>query len=43
VFQRYDEEYIQSEVERVRAENTRRRALSDDPSGWGSPSGDFSG
>ncbi|HEY3707847.1 MAG TPA: acyltransferase [Amycolatopsis sp.] len=43
VFQRYDEEYIQSEVERVRAENARRRALSDDPSGWGSPSGDFSG
>ncbi|MFI5612429.1 acyltransferase [Amycolatopsis sp. NPDC051903] len=43
VFQRYDEEYIQSEVERVRAENARRRAQSDDASGWGSPPGDFSG
>ncbi|HWD03076.1 MAG TPA: acyltransferase [Amycolatopsis sp.] len=43
VFQRYDEEYIRSEVDRVRAENARRRASSDDPNGWGSPAGDFSG
>ncbi|MFD2467331.1 acyltransferase [Amycolatopsis silviterrae] len=42
VFQRYEEEYIEAEVKRVREENARRRALSDDPSGWGSPSGDFS-
>ncbi|MBN9745855.1 acyltransferase [Amycolatopsis sp. A1MSW2902] len=41
VFQRYDEEYIEAEVKRVREENARRRALSDDSSGWGSPSGDF--
>ncbi|MBB1156747.1 acyltransferase [Amycolatopsis dendrobii] len=43
VFQRYDEEYIEAEVKRVREENARRRALSDDPYGWGSPSGDFTG
>lgn len=43
VFQRYDEEYIEAEVKRVREENARRRSLSDDSSGWGSPSGDFSG
>jgi acetyltransferase-like isoleucine patch superfamily enzyme len=42
VFQRYDEEYIESEVKRVREENARRRAMSDDASGWGSPAGDFS-
>ncbi|WP_158888592.1 acyltransferase [Amycolatopsis anabasis] len=45
VFQRYDEEYIAGEVERVRAENERRRELSaergQDSSGWGAPSGDF--
>ncbi|WP_275291146.1 acyltransferase [Amycolatopsis sp. La24] len=41
VFQRYDEEYIEAEVKRVREENARRRSLSDDSSGWGSPSGDF--
>jgi acetyltransferase-like isoleucine patch superfamily enzyme len=43
VFQRYDEEYIASEVERVRAENERRRRIAGDPGpGWGAPSGDFS-
>ena len=43
VFQRYDEEYIQSEVDRVRAENARRREIAEerggDASGWGAPSG----
>ena len=43
VFQRYDEEYIESEVKRVREENARRRELSGDDSGWGAPAGDFSG
>jgi acetyltransferase-like isoleucine patch superfamily enzyme len=43
VFQRYDEEYIASEVERVRAENERRRRIAGDSGpGWGAPSGDFS-
>jgi acetyltransferase-like isoleucine patch superfamily enzyme len=46
VFQKYDDEYIQSEVERVRAENARRRALAEErgasPNGWGAPAGDFS-
>ena len=45
VFQRYDDEYIQSEVDRVRGENARRRAVAEsqgsDTSGWGAPSGDF--
>ncbi|MET8848270.1 acyltransferase [Amycolatopsis sp. NPDC004625] len=46
VFQRYDEEYIQAEAERVRAENARRREIAEshgqDTSGWGAPSGDYS-
>jgi hypothetical protein len=45
VFQRYDDEYIQSEVDRVRTENARRRTLAEerggDVTGWGAPSGDF--
>ncbi|WP_236790135.1 DapH/DapD/GlmU-related protein [Amycolatopsis sp. GM8] len=40
VFQRYDEEYIKTEAERVRAENKRRREATITP--WGSPAGDFS-
>ncbi|GAB3499578.1 acyltransferase [Amycolatopsis cihanbeyliensis] len=47
VFQRYDEEYIESEIARVRAENERRRAVAaergDDAAGWGSPGGRFGG
>lgn len=43
VFQRYDDEYIQSEIARVRAENERRRALAEergaDSGTWGSPAG----
>ncbi|MTD56339.1 acyltransferase [Amycolatopsis pithecellobii] len=39
VFQRYDEDYIKAEAERVRAENARRREITITP--WGSPAGDF--
>ncbi|HKN53438.1 MAG TPA: acyltransferase [Amycolatopsis sp.] len=43
VFQRYDEEYIKSEVDRVRAENARRRGLAGgDDTGWGAPPGNLS-
>ncbi|WP_092533074.1 acyltransferase [Amycolatopsis arida] len=45
VFQRYDEEYIEAEIARVRAENERRRALAAERGvsspGWGAPAGDF--
>ncbi|OZM73434.1 acetyltransferase [Amycolatopsis antarctica] len=44
VFQRYDDEYIQSEVDRVKGENERRRKLAEergDAPTWGAPAGDF--
>lgn len=44
VFQRYDEEYINSEITRVRAENERRRdaaAARGDTSSWGAPAGEL--
>ncbi|MCS7482199.1 acyltransferase [Umezawaea endophytica] len=44
VFQRYDDEYIQGEAERVRAENKRRRELAEERGEtvvWGAPAGEF--
>ncbi len=44
VFQRYDDEYIQAEAERVRAENKRRRELAEQRGEdvvWGAPAGEF--
>ena len=44
VFQRYDDEYIKAEAQRVRAENARRRELATERGqepDWGSPGGDF--
>ncbi|HEX6343333.1 acyltransferase [Umezawaea sp.] len=44
VFQRYDDEYIRGEAERVRAENKRRRELAEERGEtvvWGAPAGEF--
>ncbi|GLY48086.1 acyltransferase [Lentzea sp. NBRC 102530] len=44
VFQKYEQEYIDSEIERVRAENKRRRELAEergDTVVWGAPAGEF--
>jgi acetyltransferase-like isoleucine patch superfamily enzyme len=44
VFQRYDDEYIKAEAERVRAENKRRRELAEQRGEsvvWGAPAGEF--
>jgi carbonic anhydrase/acetyltransferase-like protein (isoleucine patch superfamily) len=45
VFQRYDDEYIEAEVKRVREDNEERRKLAAERGmevgPWGAPAGDF--
>ena len=44
VFQKYEQEYIDAEIERVRAENKRRRELAEargEEVLWGAPAGEF--
>jgi acetyltransferase-like isoleucine patch superfamily enzyme len=44
VFQKYEQEYIDAEIERVRAENKRRRELAEargEEVHWGAPAGEF--